>query len=195
MKVKIEKFKRLWIDELTLEGVLSTYKQYEGENREIGASFLPIGEWIQMERDLAKLSAKPWYEYADDGLTYSCFNTYLGNDSGFRSAENETPVHRQATLSRLDEFKFHDIMHNEDYFKVFEEEPQTRCYFLCLRCGYVPESKMDKENTKYLDLHCKCGNAVQYADITDAEIQQMMNDEFESVRYSNLFKDVDEVLG
>jgi hypothetical protein len=43
-------------------------------------------------------------EFVDDGYKplygYGGYSDYIGQDSGFRSKENETPVHRQATLSR-----------------------------------------------------------------------------------------------
>lgn len=137
-------------------------------------------------------------EIVEDGYyPYDPYRSYgyVGYDSGIRSKENDTSVRKQATLSRLDEVKFFDIIGNKDYYMILPEEPRTRCYFICMRCGYVPESKIDKENTIYLDMHCKCGNATQYADFTEEEIDKMIEDRCISERYSKEMREAMGVLG
>ncbi len=123
----------------------------------------------------------------DDGY----YNYYhLSKDSGYRSPENETKVHIQATLSRLDEISFMDIISNRDYYEIVDNK---RYYNLCLRCGYVTNSKQEiYENTKpkYLDAHCKCGNAMQYVDFDEDEIYYMLEQEQERLYREYLFKDL-----
>ncbi len=118
---------------------------------------------------------------------------FIGSDSGFRSKELDTAIHKQATLSRLDEVScFSEIMDNKDYYEVVEEK---RYYNLCMRCGYVKNSKLElHENTTpiYLDQHCKCGNPIQCVDISMEELHNIREDEKEREYQRVLFeRDID----
>ena len=137
-------------------------------------------------------------ELVDDGLIiYNPYSYgYRGADSGFRSCENDTKIHKQATSSRIDEVKFGDIRNNKDYYEIHKgnpdsEEVMTRYYNLCVRCGYVPNDKQDVNNTKYLDMHCKCGNPITLAYFTEEEINDM---NCEDRRYARMYKEDNELI-
>ena len=115
----------------------------------------------------------------DDGMRYN------DTDTGYRSKEVESKVQRQLSISRIDEHHLLDVLHNKDFYKIYEEDKNKgiRSFFFCLRCGYIPKSKIDRENDVYLDCHCKCGNPVSIVDISDEEIYRMEEDRKYSEAY------------
>lgn len=133
-------------------------------------------------------------EFVDDGYIqifgFGMYNNYIGQDSGFRSRDMETEVHKQATLSRLDEKHFDQIVYDKDYYEVYEG---VRYYNLCLRCGYVPNSKVEQyENTiqRYYDAHCKCGNAMALCDWSPEQLDKYFQDLRDYEYQKMLFKDL-----
>ncbi len=51
--------------------------------------------------------------------------------------------------------------------------------------GYIPKSKIDNEQTKFLDMHCKCGAAI-LATFGTKELELLENDRIELQRYRKL---------
>lgn len=67
---------------------------------------------------------------------------------------------------------FFDIYDNQSYF---EREDNFRYYIICVKCGFIPISMIDRD-TKFLDLHCKCGNPAVYSPFTEEEILIMTHE-------------------
>ena len=113
-------------------------------------------------------------------ITYVYDNgLFVNNYSMFDKARNEfinIAYNAQFTQIRED---FCDIMDNPAYF---EREGETRYYLICTECGPVTRDCIDHQ-TEYLDLHCKCGAPMYYADYTDDEIDGMRRRHKESVDY------------
>ncbi len=80
---------------------------------------------------------------------------------------------------------FYDIVNNPDYYER-TEDGQGKDFFICIDCGYIPKSKIDTEQTKFLDTHCKCGVAVVLATFSNDELEFMINDMIESRKYGML---------
>lgn len=78
---------------------------------------------------------------------------------------------------------FYDIMNNLAYFEMTEN---GKDFFNCIDCGYIPKSKIDTEQTKFLDIRCKCGAAVILASFEFEELEKMVNDCIELQRYKML---------
>jgi len=111
-------------------------------------------------------------EIVEDGYYPFFFKEFL-TYTGFRSYE--TPIYRQQSLSRLDEKTLEDVLGNTDYYELIQEEGVNYfCYYQCLRCGYIPISKLDMNNKDFLDQHCKCGNPVQIIDFTYEGIHSLI---------------------
>ena len=51
---------------------------------------------------------------------------------------------------------FGDIINNSEYYEVTESGKR---FFICAGEGYIPISKIDGD-CKFIDLHCKCGQAI-----------------------------------
>lgn len=80
---------------------------------------------------------------------------------------------------------FYDIVNNPDYYER-TEDGQGKDFFICIDCGYIPKSKIDTEQTRFLDAHCKCGAAVILATFSNEELEFMKNDIIESRKYGML---------
>lgn len=48
---------------------------------------------------------------------------------------------------------------NEEKLTAATYDPEYTGRYHCMNCGYITVYELDFE-TKYLDLHCKCGGAV-----------------------------------
>lgn len=66
---------------------------------------------------------------------------------------------------------FIDICGDSSYF---ERSDNMRHYVICVSCGFIPLSMIDKD-TKFLDLHCKCGNPAMYSSFTEEDILNIIN--------------------
>ena len=84
---------------------------------------------------------------------------------------------------------FYDIMNDPAYFEMTEN---GKDFFICIDCGYIPKSKIDTEQTKFLDTHCKCGAAVILASFEFEELEKMVNDGIELQRYKMLCQSADD---
>lgn len=80
---------------------------------------------------------------------------------------------------------FFDICDDQSYF---ERENNLRIYIICVKDGFIPISMVDKE-TKFLDLHCKCGYHAVYTSFTEEEILAMIDERDESSKSANLLKE------
>jgi len=90
------------------------------------------------------------------------------------------------------ETSFYDIVNDGDYYE-FEKINGERCYIYCQTCGYIPYSKLDNE-TKYLDIHCKCGDNCIYASFTEEEIAMMVyNKEQDDLYYQHYKRGIEEL--
>lgn len=80
---------------------------------------------------------------------------------------------------------FVDVCDDESFF---EREGNTRNYVICTSCGFIPMSMVDSE-TKFLDLHCRCGSVAIYASFAEEEILAMLGEILDSMKSKNLLKD------
>jgi hypothetical protein len=87
--------------------------------------------------------------------------------------------------NKKNKVNFYDIVNNPDYFDM-TDDVQGKDFFICSNCGYIPKSKIDTEQTKFLDMHCKCGSAAILATFSLEELDFMINDKIESRRYGML---------
>ncbi len=71
----------------------------------------------------------------------------------------------------------------------FEREGNMRHYIICTSCGFIPLSMVDQD-TKYLDLHCKCGTPAVYASFSEEEILKIVESRTESERFADLLKNI-----
>ena len=85
---------------------------------------------------------------------------------------NDSKIRIVVPISRLDKKTFEEIQDDPKYYEVIEF---TRFYNFCQRCGFIPLSRID-HNTKYLDVHCKCGCFVTYIDYTEEYLNQLKYD-------------------
>lgn len=90
-----------------------------------------------------------------------------------------------------DRINFWDIVNNPDYY---EKTDDGKDFFVCATERFIPKSKIDTEQTKYLDMHCKCGDPVVIASFTLEELEIMENDRIESRKYENMVRSVDRAL-
>lgn len=84
--------------------------------------------------------------------------------------------------NKKNKVNFYDIVNDPDYFER-TEDGQAKDFFVCTDCGYIPKSKIDTEQTKFLDTHCKCGDPVILATFSLEELDFMEHDRIESRRY------------
>lgn len=149
-------------------------------------------------------------EIAEDGyhpvFGYGGYNNYLGQDSGVRSRDMETLIHKQGTMSRLDEKTFDQVVHDENYYELVKGDKYSddekyrkdiRYYNLCLRCGYVPHSKVeDYKNRKvlYYDVHCKCGNSMTMCDWTVEHLDKYIEDRREAEYFNRMYEKDEEFI-
>lgn len=89
------------------------------------------------------------------------------------------------TDNKKNKVNFYDIVNNPDYFEK-TEDGQAKDFFVCASCGYIPKSKIDTEQTKFLDMHCKCGEPAILVTFSLEELDFMENDRIESRRYGML---------
>lgn len=82
-------------------------------------------------------------------------------------------------------YDFDQICDDQSFF---ERDGNMRNYFICVSCGFIPMSMIDKD-TKYLDLHCKCGGPVVSSSFSEEEILEIIGDIKESAHFRNLLKD------
>lgn len=87
--------------------------------------------------------------------------------------------------NKIKKANFYDIMHDPEYFERYKDREgiEGKDFFICIDCGYIPKSKIDTEQTKFLDTHCKCGAAVILASFPLEELEVMENDKIEMQRY------------
>lgn len=85
-------------------------------------------------------------------------------------------------MDKQNKVNFFDIVNNPDYYER-TEDGQGKDFFVCANCGYIPKSKIDTEQTRFLDTHCKCGAPVILATFSLEELDFMKNDRIESRRY------------
>lgn len=69
-----------------------------------------------------------------------------------------------------------------DDLSFFEREDNMRHYVVCISCGFVPLLMIDRD-TKFLDLHCKCGSVAIYSSFAEEEILVMIRDAKESLNF------------
>ena len=80
---------------------------------------------------------------------------------------------------------FYDIVNNPDYFEK-TEDGHAKDFFICADEGYIPKNMIDNEQTKFLDMHCKCGAPVILATFSLEELDFMVHDRIESRKYGIL---------
>lgn len=86
---------------------------------------------------------------------------------------------------------FFDICEDESYF---EREHNMRFYVICVEHGFIQMSMVDRE-TKFIDLHCKCGRPAVYSPFTEEEILTMIDEREESIKKANLLKETLSSIG
>ena len=89
-------------------------------------------------------------------------------------------VMRKLQTEKIEEtevrLKLIDICNDQAYYMV-DSDTKTRTYVMCPNCGFIPISKID-DNTKFIDLHCKCSNFAIYVTFTDEEILEMIENSY-----------------
>ena len=95
--------------------------------------------------------------------------------------------------NKKNKVNFYDIMNDPAYFEM-TKDGQGKDFFICIDCGYIPKSKIDTEQTKFLDIHCKCGAAVILASFEFEELEKMVNDGIELQRYKMLCRSEDDLI-
>jgi hypothetical protein len=75
----------------------------------------------------------------------------------------------------------------DDQF-FFERENNMRHYVICVSCGFIPISMIDQD-TKFTDLHCRCGNPAIYSSFSEDEILKIIDDTKVSTDFRDLLKD------
>lgn len=80
---------------------------------------------------------------------------------------------------------FYDIVNNTDYYEK-TEDGKGKYFFICIDEGYIPKSKIDTGQIKFLDTHCICGAAVILATFDLEELDFIENDRIEARRYGML---------
>ena len=93
--------------------------------------------------------------------------------------------------TKTKKISFFDICDDQSYF---ERELNTRNYVVCPNCGFIQLSMVDRE-TKFLDLHCKCGSPATWASFSEEEIVKMVEDKIESDRCVEMMKDTFASIG
>lgn len=97
--------------------------------------------------------------------------------------------------NKKNKVNFYDIMHNPDYFEI-NDDINGKDFFICIACGYIPKGKIDTEQTKFLDMHCKCGSAAILSSFGFEELEKMENDKIELQRYRMMWRrSVDNCIG
>jgi hypothetical protein len=94
-------------------------------------------------------------------------------------------MNMDATNNKKNKVNFYDIVNNPDYYER-TEDGQAKDFFICIDCGYIPKSKIDIEQTKFLDMHCKCGAPAILATFSLEELDFMEHDRMESLKYGRL---------
>lgn len=84
--------------------------------------------------------------------------------------------------NKKNKVNFYNIMNDPDYFEI-NNDINGKDFFICIDCGYIPKNKIDTEQTKFLDTHCKCGAAVVLASFGFEELEKMENDRIELLKY------------
>jgi hypothetical protein len=87
--------------------------------------------------------------------------------------------------NKKNKVNFCDIVNNPEFYDRTDDE-QGKDFFICINCGYIPKSKIDTEQTKFLDMHCKCGCPAVLATFSLEELDFIINDKIESERYGRL---------
>lgn len=70
-------------------------------------------------------------------------------------------------MKDIKKVNFDDIVNNPDYYEMTDD---GKDFFVCATEGYIPKNKIDTEQTKYLDMHCKCGDPVVRKSFTSEEL-------------------------
>lgn len=117
-------------------------------------------------------------------ITY-CYDNYLLFDRALYNVETRIDFINTVYELQFEQIQedFIDVVDNPAYF---ERDGNTRYYFICLKCGNVTKDHIDN-NSKYLDLHGKCGNPMYYRDYTDKDIYKFKKDREESQYYGEYF--------
>lgn|SRR3990167_1744310 len=91
----------------------------------------------------------------------------------------------ETTDNKKNKVNFYDIVNNPDYYEKTEDR-QAKDFFICIDCGYIPKNKIDTGQTKFLDMHCKCGAPAILATFSLEDLDFMEYDRIESRRYGLL---------
>lgn len=90
---------------------------------------------------------------------------------------------------KIDEFikqeKGRDFIHICNNPLFFERECNMRHYAICVSCGFIPLSMIDRD-TKFLDLHCKCGKFAIYSSFPEEEILVIIHNTRESMKFESV---------
>jgi len=76
-------------------------------------------------------------------------------------------------MEKMEKGNFVDICDDQLFF---EREGNMRHYVICVLCGFIPLSKV-VHDTKFSDLHCKCGNQAIYSSFTEEDILSIIEGE------------------
>lgn len=88
----------------------------------------------------------------------------------------------EITDNKKNNVNFYDIVNNPDYYER-TVDGQAKDFFICADEGYIPKSKIDTGQTKFLDMHCKCGAPAILATFSLEELDFMEHDRIDSKRY------------
>lgn len=94
-------------------------------------------------------------------------------------------MNMDTTDNKKDKVNFYDIVNDPDFFER-TEDGQSKDFFICADEGYIPKTRIDNEQTKFLDMHCKCGAPAVLATFSLEELDFMEHDRIESRRYGML---------
>lgn len=72
---------------------------------------------------------------------------------------------------------FWDICNDPNYFEL---DGNTKIFFICLEEGFVSKDSEDLEQTKYLDMHCKCGAPMIIEEFDRDKLFEMYNAKIEA---------------
>lgn len=73
---------------------------------------------------------------------------------------------------------FYDIKDNPEYYEITED---GKDFFICSEEEFIPKNRVDWENRKYLDLHCKCGYPVvrmNYSNEEERRYEDLWDDDY-----------------
>lgn len=104
---------------------------------------------------------------------------------------NKGDVKMEKLVKTEKRVNFFDICDDPSYF---EREDNNRIYIICVKDGFIPLSMIDKD-TKFIDLHCKCGMPAVYSPFTEEEILSMIDERVESRKNEKILKETLSSIG